>query len=66
MRARLQERTGLPTTVENDANSAAWGEVRFGAAVGERDVAFVGVGTGIGGGIVLGGELYRGRSGMAS
>ncbi len=66
LRARIEEATGLPTTVENDANSAAWGEVRFGAAVGEPDVAFVGVGTGIGGGIVLGGELYRGHSGMAS
>jgi glucokinase len=66
LRARLQDATGLPTTVENDTNSACWGEVRFGAAVGEDDVAFVGLGTGIGGGIVLGGELYRGHSGMAS
>ena len=66
LRARIEEATGLPTTIENDANSAAWGEFRFGAAVGEPDVAFVGVGTGIGGGFVLGGELYRGHSGMAS
>ena len=66
LRARLQEATGLPTTVENDTNSACWGEVRFGAARGEPDVAFVGLGTGIGGGIVLGGQLYRGHSGMAS
>ena len=66
LRARLQEATGLPTTVENDANSACWGEFRFGAARGEPDVAFVGLGTGIGGGIVLGGQLYRGHSGMAS
>ena len=66
LRARLEEATGLPTTVDNDGNTAAWGEVRFGAGRGESEVVFVGVGTGIGGGLVLGGELVRGSFGMAA
>ena len=56
---------GLPVTVENDANAMAWGEYRFGAGVGEQTLVCVTVGTGIGGGIVLNGNLYRGRHGIA-
>jgi glucokinase len=56
---------GLPVVVENDANASAWAEVRFGAARGEESAVFLSVGTGIGCGIVLNGELYRGRWGMA-
>jgi glucokinase len=55
--------TGLRTVVENDANAAAWAEHRFGAAAGLDDVVMVTVGTGIGGGLVLGGRLVRGASG---
>jgi glucokinase len=62
---RLEELTGLPVTMDNDANASAWGEVRFGAAQGERHVMMVAVGTGIGGALVLDGQLYRGRWGMA-
>jgi glucokinase len=56
---------GLPTIAENDATSAAWAEVQFGAARGRRDALFVGVGTGIGGGIVSDGRLVRGAYGFA-
>src|SRR5439155_27050903 len=57
----------LPVVVENDANAAAWAEFRFGAG---RDVdnsmALYTVGTGIGGGLVLDGELVRGAHGIAA
>lgn len=66
VRDLVAERTGLPCIVDNDANAAAWGEHRFGAARGYRDVLVVTVGTGIGGGIVAGGELYRGAHGFAA
>ena len=65
LRARLADLTGLPVVMDNDANASAWGEVRFGAARGQQDVVLLAVGTGIGGAIVLGGRLYRGRWGMA-
>lgn len=57
---------GLPTIVENDANAAAWGEFRFGAGRAAHDLVAVTVGTGIGGGIVLGDRLVRGAYGMAA
>ncbi len=67
---RLTERVGaavgLPTLVDNDANVAAWGEFRFGAGRGSSDMLLVTVGTGIGGGIVLGGKLLRGAHGFAA
>jgi glucokinase len=56
---------GLPVIVNNDATSAAWGESRLGASRGRDDSLFVGVGTGIGGGIVAGGRLVRGAHGFA-
>ena len=59
-------RCGLPTVVENDANAAAWGEFRFGAARDVRDLVAVTVGTGIGGGLVLRDRLVRGAHGMAA
>jgi glucokinase len=66
LRAALEQRLGLPTVVENDANAAAWGEARFGAGRGEDHVVVLTVGTGIGGGIVLDGHLLRGRFGVAA
>jgi glucokinase len=61
----LGARFGLPVTVDNDATAAAWGESRLGASRGSDDSLFVGVGTGIGGGIVAGGRLLRGAHGLA-
>lgn len=55
----------LPVVVENDANAAAWAEWRFGAGRGEPRLVCVTLGTGIGGGIVLDGQVQRGRHGMA-
>lgn len=60
----VEKRVGLPTVVENDANAAAWGEARFGAARGDEFIVCVTVGTGVGGGIVVGGELFRGGFGV--
>jgi glucokinase len=62
----MAERLKVPVVVENDANCAAWAEVRFGAAVGENNVVVLTIGTGIGGGIVLGGHLVRGEYGIAA
>src|ERR1700735_2426864 len=66
LKKQVEDRVGLPVVVENDANAAAWAEVTLGAARGHKDVMLVAVGTGIGAGIVLNGELYRGRWGMAA
>lgn len=66
LRQRVADATGLPVVVENDANAAAWGEVAHGAARGRSDVLVITLGTGIGGGIVTGGSLYRGARGYAA
>ncbi|GAA0358513.1 ROK family glucokinase [Microbispora corallina] len=66
LRKKVSELVDLPVVVENDANAMAWGEYRFGAGRGESHVVCVTVGTGIGGGIVLAGDLYRGRWGMGA
>lgn len=65
LRAALVQRIGLPLLVENDANAAAWAEYRFGAAQGQAVLACVTLGTGIGGGLVLSGSVYRGAFGIA-
>jgi glucokinase len=65
LRDALQERVALPITVDNDANAAAWAEARFGAARGESHVVMITLGTGIGGGLVIGGRVQRGRFGIA-
>ena len=65
LRAALSGRIGLPLVVENDANAAAWAEFRFGAAQGRSVVVCVTLGTGIGGGLVVDGNLYRGAFGIA-
>ena len=61
----LEERLHLPVQVDNDATCAAWGERELGAAKGSDDVVVVTLGTGIGGGLVLDGHLYRGAHGFA-
>jgi glucokinase len=62
----LEERIDLPVVVENDANAAAWGEFTFGAGHDVDDLLLVTVGTGVGGGLVLDGALYRGGFGVAA
>jgi predicted NBD/HSP70 family sugar kinase len=61
----LEAALGLPVTLENDINLAALGEQWQGVARGVADFVFVSVGTGMGSGLVLGGELHRGRNGAA-
>lgn len=63
---RVARASGLPTVVENDANAAGWGEARFGAARGASSAVILTVGTGIGGAIILDGNLVRGAHGLAS
>ncbi len=60
------ERTGLPVFVDNDANVAAYAEYLYGAAQGKPYMVMLTVGTGIGGGLVLGGEVYRGSTGAGA
>jgi glucokinase len=62
----LQDAVGLPVSIENDGNAAAWAEHAFGAGRGVPDQLMVALGTGIGGGLILGGELYRGGHGVAA
>jgi len=64
--ADLRTRLGSEVAVENDADAAAWGEVTAGAARDADDILVVTLGTGIGGGIVTGGRLYRGAHGFAA
>ena len=65
LKAALQERLGWPVVLENDANAAAMGETWLGAARGFRKVICVTLGTGVGGGIILDGKLWRGAHGSA-
>ena len=60
LRQILRERTGLPVTIENDANAMVYGEFKQGAASGGRHVVGITLGTGVGGALVLDGHLYRG------
>jgi N-acetylmannosamine-6-phosphate 2-epimerase/N-acetylmannosamine kinase len=60
----MSRRLGVPVRACNDAQAAAWGEYRHGAGRG-RDIVFLTVSTGIGGGIVSGGRLLSGRAGLA-
>lgn len=65
VRDRLEGQLGQPVTLVNDADAAGWAEYRFGAARGVNDVVCLTLGTGIGGSIILGGEVHRGNSGIA-
>jgi glucokinase len=66
MAERIGRGVGLPVYVDNDANVAAWGEFRFGAGRDANDMLLLTVGTGIGGGIVSDGRLFRGAHGFAA
>lgn len=62
----LSKRLTLPVAVDNDANVAAYGELRHGAARGKRHVLVITLGTGIGGGLILDGRVYHGAHGFAA
>jgi len=66
IRDLVVERTGLPTFVDNDANVAALAEQLFGAARGADNAVMLTIGTGIGGGLILGSEIYRGSTGAGA
>lgn len=66
LRSELESRLGIPTVIENDANAAAWAEFAFGAGRDVQELLLVTVGTGIGGGIVMSGQLQRGAGGTAA
>ncbi|MFI0444990.1 ROK family glucokinase [Actinomadura sp. 6N118] len=66
IKQKVEEQVGLPVVVENDANATAWGEARFGAGRGEDFIVLITLGTGIGCGIIINGELYRGRFGIGA
>jgi glucokinase len=64
LRDALSDQTGLRVVVENDANCAVVGEARFGAAKGADDVIYLGLGTGVGGGVIANGNLVSGIAGL--
>jgi len=66
LKQELFDRTGKRVVVENDANAAAWAEAKHGAGVGHKNMIMLTIGTGIGGGIVIDGALYRGAFGVAA
>jgi glucokinase len=64
MRGLVMSRVKHSVTIDNDGNMAALGESRFGAAKGARDFVMVTLGTGVGGGVFIDGQLYRGHRGL--
>jgi glucokinase len=65
MRGLVMSRLKYPVTIDNDGNTAALGESRYGAAKGIKDFVMVTLGTGVGGGVFIGGKLHRGSRGFA-
>ena len=66
LKRRLEAVLDFPVIIENDANAAAWGEFQFGAARDTDDMLFLTIGTGVGGGAVIDGQLLRGAWGVAA
>jgi glucokinase len=66
IRDLVAERIGLPVSVDNDANVAALAESLYGAGRGAKNMVMLTIGTGIGGGLILGGEVYRGAHGAGA
>jgi glucokinase len=62
----LTQILGKRIVLENDANAAAWGEFKFGAGRGRNDLMLLTLGTGVGGGLILGGSLFRGAFGIGA
>jgi glucokinase len=63
---QLADLLGVPIVVENDANAAIWGEFKFGAGKGLKNLIALTLGTGVGGGIIANGQLYRGAFGIGA
>lgn len=61
----IKKKFNVPVSIDNDANVAAFGEYLFGAGRGSRQVICVTLGTGVGGGLVIDGKIYRGAGGSA-
>ena len=66
LRDRMREQHGLPVALDNDANAAAIAEWRAGAGRGTTDMVMLTLGTGVGGGLILGGRPYRGSIGAGA
>ena len=64
--AELTEILHKKIVLENDANAAAWGEFKFGAGRGRNDLMMLTLGTGVGGGLILGGSVFRGAFGIGA
>jgi glucokinase len=62
----LRSLIGVDVVVENDANAALWGEYKFGAGQGRENICMLTLGTGVGGGVITNGRLYRGAFGMGA
>ena len=65
LKEALERRLGVPVLVDNDANTTAWAELRFGAGRGYQQMLCITLGTGIGGALVIDGHVFRGGNGMA-
>jgi glucokinase len=66
LEVELTNLIGLPVVIENDANAAAWGEAKFGAGRNQAHMMMLTIGTGVGGGLVINNQLYRGAFGIAA
>lgn len=66
IKSLIEEGTGIPVKITNDANAAALGEAKFGAGKEFNDIIMVTLGTGVGGGIVIGGKLVEGNEGKGA
>jgi glucokinase len=66
LKAVLEARIDVPVTIENDANAAGWAEFRFGAGREVESMVMLTMGTGVGGAVVLDGDLFRGGHGIGA
>lgn len=66
LKSKLEARLDMPVTIENDANAAGWAEYRFGGGAHVEDMVMLTLGTGVGGAVILGGQLYRGGHGIGA
>jgi glucokinase len=64
-KAKLQAKLPLPVIIENDANAAAWAEFRYGAGKGFQHMVMLTIGTGVGGAVIVNGQMLRGGFGIA-